>query len=52
MYKFDKYHQFKLGDFNQPMGLKMNPVQYFLLPIFIDNILLGMGTRENIAEEK
>lgn len=25
MYKFDKNHQFGLADFNQPMGLKMNP---------------------------
>lgn len=25
MYKFDKNHQFCLADFNQPMGLKMNP---------------------------
>lgn len=25
MYKFDKNHQFGLVDFNQPMGLKMNP---------------------------
>ena len=25
MYKFDRNHQFKLTDFNQPMGLKMNP---------------------------
>ena len=25
MYKFDKNHQFNLADFNQPMGLKMNP---------------------------
>jgi hypothetical protein len=25
MYKFDKNHQFSLADFNQPMGLKMNP---------------------------
>ena len=25
MYKFDKNHQFDLADFNQPMGLKMNP---------------------------
>lgn len=25
MYKFDKNHQFHFTDFNQPMGLKMNP---------------------------
>lgn len=25
MYKFDKNHQFRFTDFNQPMGLKMNP---------------------------
>ena len=25
MYKFDKNHQLGLADFNQPMGLKMNP---------------------------
>jgi len=25
MYRFDKNHQFSLEDFNQPMGLKMNP---------------------------
>lgn len=25
MYKFDKNHQFGLDDFNQPMGLHMNP---------------------------
>lgn len=25
MYKFDKNHQYSLADFNQPMGLKMNP---------------------------
>jgi len=25
MYKFDRNHQFKFTDFNQPMGLKMNP---------------------------
>lgn len=25
MYKFDKNHQFHFIDFNQPMGLKMNP---------------------------
>lgn len=25
MYKFDRNHQFNLSDFNQPMGLKMNP---------------------------
>ena len=25
MYKFDRNHQFTLSDFNQPMGLKMNP---------------------------
>lgn len=25
MYKFDRNHQFKLSDFNQPIGLKMNP---------------------------
>lgn len=25
MYKFDRNHQFKLSDFNQPLGLKMNP---------------------------
>ena len=25
MYKFDRNHQFILADFNQPMGLKMNP---------------------------
>ena len=25
MYKFDRNHQFKLSDFNQPMGLTMNP---------------------------
>lgn len=25
MYKFDRNHQFKLTDFKQPMGLKMNP---------------------------
>ena len=25
MYKFDRNHQFSLADFNQPMGLKMNP---------------------------
>lgn len=25
MYKFDRNHQFTLSDFNQPVGLKMNP---------------------------
>lgn len=25
MYKFDRNHQFSLSDFNQPLGLKMNP---------------------------
>jgi len=25
MYKFDRNHQFHLSDFNQPIGLKMNP---------------------------
>lgn len=25
MYKFDRNHQFTLSDFNQPIGLKMNP---------------------------
>lgn len=25
MYKFDRNHQFKLSDFNQPIGLKTNP---------------------------
>ncbi len=25
MYKFDRNHQFTLSDFNQPMGVKMNP---------------------------
>lgn len=25
MYKFNKNHQFGLVDFNQPMGMKMNP---------------------------
>ena len=25
MYKFDRNHQYKLSDFNQPTGLKMNP---------------------------
>ncbi len=25
MYKFDRNHQYKLSDFNQPVGLKMNP---------------------------
>lgn len=25
MYKKDRYHQFSLSDFNQPIGLKMNP---------------------------
>ena len=25
MYKFDRNHQFSLSDFNQPIGLKMNP---------------------------
>ena len=25
MYKFYRNHQFSLADFNQPMGLKMNP---------------------------
>ena len=25
MYKFDRDHQFKLSDFNQPIGLHMNP---------------------------
>lgn len=25
MYKFDRNHQFRLSDFNQPIGLKMNP---------------------------
>ncbi len=25
MYKFDRDHQFKLSDFNQPVGLHMNP---------------------------
>lgn len=25
MYKFDRNHQYSLSDFNQPMGLKMNP---------------------------
>ena len=25
MYKFDRNHQFALSDFNQPIGLKMNP---------------------------
>ncbi len=25
MYKFDRNHQYKLSDFNQPIGLKMNP---------------------------
>ena len=25
MYKKDRSHQFSLADFNQPMGLKMNP---------------------------
>ena len=25
MYKFNRYHQFGLDDFNQPIGLKMNP---------------------------
>lgn len=25
MYKKDRFHQFSLADFNQPMGLKMNP---------------------------
>ena len=25
MYKFDRYHQFSLSDFNQPLGMEMNP---------------------------
>ena len=25
MYKFDRYHQYSLSDFNQPMGMEMNP---------------------------
>ena len=25
MYKFDRYHQYRLSDFNQPMGMEMNP---------------------------
>ena len=25
MHKFDQNHQYSLSDFNQPMGLKMNP---------------------------
>ena len=25
MYKFDRYHQYSLSDFNMPMGMKMNP---------------------------
>ena len=25
MYKFDRYHQFSLNDFNQPLGMEMNP---------------------------
>ena len=25
MYKFDRYHQYSLNDFNQPLGMEMNP---------------------------
>ena len=25
MYKFDRYHQYSLSDFNQPIGMEMNP---------------------------
>ena len=25
MYKFDRYHQYSLSDFNQPLGIEMNP---------------------------
>ena len=25
MYKYDRYHQYSLSDFNQPLGMKMNP---------------------------
>ena len=25
MYKYDRYHQYSLSDFNQPLGIKMNP---------------------------
>lgn len=25
MYKFDRNHQFSLNDFNQPLGMKMDP---------------------------
>ena len=25
MYKFDRYHQYSLSDFNQPLGMEMNP---------------------------
>lgn len=31
MYKFDRNHQFKLSDFNQPIGLKMNPENRWVL---------------------
>ena len=25
MYKFDRNHQYSLSDFNQPLGMEMNP---------------------------
>ena len=25
MYKFDRYHQFRLEEFNQPLGMKLDP---------------------------
>ena len=31
MYKFDRDHQFTLSDFNQPIGLKMNPENRWVL---------------------
>ena len=31
MYKFDRDRQFKFSDFNQPMGLKMNPENRWVL---------------------
>lgn len=43
MYKFERYRQIGLADFNQPLGLKMNPENRWVnivIPFFVKTITI------------
>ena len=43
MYKFDRYHQYSLSDFNQPMGMEMNPENRWVKKAAENDINASLG---------